>query len=288
MQRKLCLKWFFIAFFAVLLAFLSLNVAFASNMSNSSTHRLHILVVGEGSTEPKPGTYTFSYGSKIRVKAIPREGYIFYQWELDGVRIGSPDSPTITVTMNEDHNLRALFVKESLTSSLKKAVRELPKFPPSVGDSSISYSMLDDFPTGFYYDAGNIDVAFNKGELSLFSGMLVGGNKGHLIVIGGPKVMPFRWEEYDIDFNACGVTVGGKEYAAVYGEKDYAVILIDYENDAIRVAGITRYGTRAGLLWLLDNYPYLRGKSLLVVEWMDINSNREVELWEVSLVQIPF
>ena len=288
MRRKLCLKWLSIALFVVLLMSLGLNAVFASNTSDSRTHKLHILVVGEGSTEPKPGTYTFPHGSKIRVKAIPHKGYIFYQWELDGVRMGSPDSPTITITMNEDHKLRVLFVKESLTSSLKKAAREFPQFPPSVGDSSISYTMLDDFPAGFYYYAGNIDVAFNRDELSLFSGSYVEGSKGHLIVIGGPKVMPFDWEDYDVNFNDCDATVGNKTYTAVYGEKGYAVILIDYEDDTIRVAGITRYGTRAGLLWLLDNYPYLRGKSLLVVEWIDINSNREVELWEISLVQVPF
>lgn len=288
MQRKLCLKWSSIALFAVLLTSLGLNAVFASNASDSRTHKLHILVVGEGSTEPKPGTHTLSHGSKVTVKAIPHKDYIFYQWELDGIRMGSPDSPTIVITMNEDHKLRALFVKEGLTSSLKKAAREFPKFPPSVGDSSISYTMLDDFPTGFYYYAGNIDVAFNKDELSFFSGSHVEGSEGHLIVIGGPRVMPFQWEKYDVNFNACDATVGNKTYTAVYGEKDYAVILIDYENDTIRVAGITRYGTRAGLLWLLDNYPYLRGKSLLVVEWTDINSNREVELWETGLIQIPF
>ena len=35
------------------------------------------------------------------------------------------------------------------------------------------------------------------------------------------------------------------------------------------VAGITRYGTRAVLMWMLNNPDELSGKMLIVVQWVD-------------------
>ena len=79
---------------------------------------LTIYVVGNGSTNPPEGTYTYLQGDIALIKAIPDEGYIFYQWELDGQRLGR-GSPLIEVEVNKNHVLRALFVKKELVEPLK-------------------------------------------------------------------------------------------------------------------------------------------------------------------------
>ncbi|MCD6348315.1 MAG: hypothetical protein J7L91_01645, partial [Candidatus Korarchaeota archaeon] len=38
---------------------------------------------------------------------------------------------------------------------------------------------------------------------------------------------------------------------------DYALLIYDPVDVVVRIAGITRYGTKAGLLWLLNNFSAL-------------------------------
>jgi len=60
-----------------------------------------------GTTNPAPETYTHGYGTPVTVTAIAFTHYVFDYWLLDGVECGS--DPTITVTMDADHNLIANF-----------------------------------------------------------------------------------------------------------------------------------------------------------------------------------
>jgi hypothetical protein len=59
-----------------------------------------------GTTSPSPGDYTYKMGTVVNVRAIPH--YEFDHWELDGVNIGSANP--ITITMDSDHILHAVFV----------------------------------------------------------------------------------------------------------------------------------------------------------------------------------
>ena len=62
-----------------------------------------------GTTEPSPGTYTYTAGTELNVTAIPNAGFSFDHWLLDAnVRTENP----ITVVMNENHTLEAYFIDD--------------------------------------------------------------------------------------------------------------------------------------------------------------------------------
>lgn len=98
-------------------------------------HTLAITVIPDscGTTDPTPGTHTYSHGMNVTVKAIENVSrYVFDHWVLDGGTVGS--SPEITVFMNTNHTLEARF----------KWVNNPPENPtisgPSTGDVGVSYS----------------------------------------------------------------------------------------------------------------------------------------------------
>jgi hypothetical protein len=69
---------------------------------------LTITTTSGGTTNPAPGAYSYSSGQTVQVTAIPNSGYVVDHWELDGTNVSSSNNP-ITVTMNANHNLNAVF-----------------------------------------------------------------------------------------------------------------------------------------------------------------------------------
>lgn len=69
-------------------------------------YSLSISSGGGGSTSPSPGTYWYNQGTGVQVSAYAYGGYQFDHWVLDGYSYGQ--NP-ISVTMNGDHNLQAVF-----------------------------------------------------------------------------------------------------------------------------------------------------------------------------------
>jgi peptide/nickel transport system substrate-binding protein len=61
--------------------------------------------IGKGETSPGVGTVTYVIGSNVTVTVIPKEGYEFDYWELDGVPYSN--EATITITMDKSHTLVA-------------------------------------------------------------------------------------------------------------------------------------------------------------------------------------
>jgi outer membrane protein assembly factor BamB len=61
-----------------------------------------------GTTSPS-GIKIYPAGSNVNVQALPNTGYYLDHWELDGANIGS--SNPITITMNSNHNLHAVFMQ---------------------------------------------------------------------------------------------------------------------------------------------------------------------------------
>jgi hypothetical protein len=70
-------------------------------------HTLTISSGSGGSTNPLPGAYQYAEGTLASVTAIPESGYVLDYWLLDGQNVGGQNP--ITVTMNSDHNLQAVF-----------------------------------------------------------------------------------------------------------------------------------------------------------------------------------
>jgi hypothetical protein len=100
-----------------------------------STHHLHavftlinytlkIETTTSGTTNPVPGTYTYTNGSTVQVTAIPNANYTFNHWELDGVNVGSANPYPVLMTQN--HTLKAFFASAPLPPQLTASIS-----PPS-------------------------------------------------------------------------------------------------------------------------------------------------------------
>ena len=72
-------------------------------------YTLTITATAGGTTDPTPGTYTYTAGTSVEVTATPDAGYRFDHWVLDGSPAGSAN--TISILMDRDHNLEAVFAE---------------------------------------------------------------------------------------------------------------------------------------------------------------------------------
>ena len=75
------------------------------------TYNLTITSTSGGTTNPSPGSYTYDEGTVVDVRAIPDSGYVFDHWVRDGSEAGA--EITISVTVDADHTLHAVFTEAS-------------------------------------------------------------------------------------------------------------------------------------------------------------------------------
>ncbi|RLG84273.1 MAG: hypothetical protein DRO39_07675 [Thermoprotei archaeon] len=76
-------------------------------LQEPSKYVLSISAVGPGTTDPKPGSYTFDEGTKVVVRAIPHDNARFKEWIVDGkYRLYSTE---ISIEMYDDHSATAYF-----------------------------------------------------------------------------------------------------------------------------------------------------------------------------------
>ena len=73
------------------------------------THNLTITTTVGGTTDPAPGTYSYTVNSTVQVTAIPEANYLFDYWELDDANVGSANP--IEVLMDSDHSIQAVFAQ---------------------------------------------------------------------------------------------------------------------------------------------------------------------------------
>jgi parallel beta-helix repeat protein len=71
------------------------------------TYTLTITTTVGGTTDPAPGTYSYTANSTVQVTAIPNVNYLFEYWELDGINVDSANP--YSVYMDKDHTLKAVF-----------------------------------------------------------------------------------------------------------------------------------------------------------------------------------
>ena len=71
------------------------------------TYSLTITATVGGTTDPAPGTYSYTANQTVQVIAIPDTGYLFDYWELDSVNVGSANP--YTLLMDKNHTLKAFF-----------------------------------------------------------------------------------------------------------------------------------------------------------------------------------
>ena len=94
------------------------------------TYTLTITAGAGGTTNPSPNSYTIVEGQQQQVTAIADVNYRFVNWLLDGV---SRTENPITVTMNQDHSLEAVFeyvppppLKATLSGIIKDSKTSAP------------------------------------------------------------------------------------------------------------------------------------------------------------------
>ena len=71
------------------------------------TYTLTIITTTGGTTNPAPGTHTYTASTMVQVTAIPNSGYIFDHWELNGSNVGSANP--YTVHMDSNYILKVYF-----------------------------------------------------------------------------------------------------------------------------------------------------------------------------------
>ncbi len=191
------------------------------------------------------GRFLYRAGSPIVIEARDNlsSGDIFYTWEVNNVTLSY--NP-LRLLANGSMKIVAVFRK----------VTELS-------------------------NGSDIDV---WGNVDLIAKAVHSGFDGKM-VLGGPAVNRFNWESLGIKFVKDGtydrVSVGGKMFKITYGKLDYGFIYLD--GKVLRAAGVTRYGTRAALLWFASHPSYSYTKVVGVL-WRDLNGDEIVEPDEIGLL----
>jgi len=72
---------------------------------------LNVDKVGEGTTDPEPGSYILDMGTEKTLTAKATAGWRFDRWEVDGVPVEDEDG-LITITVNADTQATAYFIKQ--------------------------------------------------------------------------------------------------------------------------------------------------------------------------------
>lgn len=214
------------------------------------------------------------YGDTVTLEAKPCTGYSFLRWE----GYVSDASPTMTFSMPDDNvEETAIYTRVSRT-----AVSEANLIRLRWAASG--------FPASFRYVARGADLRLNEDLLSKLAGPAPPGQRRMIIVLGGPAVVSYDWRGIGVKFikergSYTSLEYSGKLYRASYGEEDYAVIYVNQDDMVVRIAGVTRFGTRAGLMFLLENTDLLQGTGPYLLHWSDANGNGEVDLWEISRME---
>jgi hypothetical protein len=121
------------------------------------TLTITVAPVNDGTTNPAAGQYTYSQGTEILVTATPNDHYAFAYWLLDGVEY---NDTSITITMDSDHNLQAIFTLAQLTLTISTSTGGTTEPGPGV----------------YVYDYGaNVSVTVTPNAGYIFSYWLLDG-----------------------------------------------------------------------------------------------------------------
>lgn len=123
----------------ITITILQQNVLMATFSQDATSLTISANPVEGGTTNPSPGTLSFSYGSSVLVIAQPHSGYIFEGWYLDGVFSGT--STEFTVSMGSNRDLQAYFSSTSASPSpTTDPTPTPPPLPPATIEASVESS----------------------------------------------------------------------------------------------------------------------------------------------------
>ncbi|MDH5779231.1 MAG: right-handed parallel beta-helix repeat-containing protein [Candidatus Bathyarchaeota archaeon] len=119
-------------------------------------YTLTLTTTAGGITNPLLGTYMYGAGTIVSVSATPYPGYYFDHWTLDDVH--NTTNP-LTVTMNMDHTLRAVFARIQYTLVLTTTVGGTTDPTPGTYTyaSDTLVNVMAQRGDGYYLDGWELD-----------------------------------------------------------------------------------------------------------------------------------
>jgi uncharacterized repeat protein (TIGR02543 family) len=108
----------------------TIQANFALAAQGARKYSLTVGIDGEGTTTPPQGSYTFAENSMVEITAVPAQGWHFTGWTG---KVSDPDSPDITITMDDNGNIIAHFVPVNASYSLKMKVKGSGTVKPASG-----------------------------------------------------------------------------------------------------------------------------------------------------------
>ncbi len=243
--------------------------------------RLTVRVDPPGSGDVGPygkGTHRIDAGTRITLSPRPNAGWEFDHWSVDGERVAS-QSRYLRMVMNSDHEVVAHF-RESVP-----AAREVI----SVASPAIRAcrSHPQGWPFSSRYRGLYTDVAFNEDLLRNLSGMAHYWEGNNILLVGVLSINPQPWTRLGvfIDREEGVLSIEGEAHRSIEGKVDYGLIYLECDgNFTTWVAGVTRYGTRTALMWLLNHPNEVKGHLLVAVEWVDSNGDGAVRDSEIRVI----
>ncbi|MBU7001055.1 MAG: hypothetical protein HXS51_09850 [Theionarchaea archaeon] len=160
----------------------------------------------------------------------------------------------------------------------------------------ISFSQVP--PEAFSVLAQGADYDLNQDFATSFSEYTTDTDAIYAVQLGGPAIHEGLWMKYGVFFmkdegeHYSRLVSEEEEYQCVWGELDYCVLVFEVTQEGITVniAGITRYGTRSGLYWLMEHWdivaPSEEAPLVLILEWADDNNNGAVDTEETVEVEV--
>jgi hypothetical protein len=153
-------------------------------------------------------------------------------------------------------------------------------------------------PEGFSLRAQGADYDLNQDFATYFSEYTTETDALFQVQLGGPAIHEGLWRKYGVFFmkdegdHYARIVCEEQDYQCVWGEVDYCVLVFEVTREGIlvNVAGITRYGTRAGLYWLMEHWdvvaPSEEAPLVSILEWADENGNGAVDSEETVEVNV--
>ncbi len=180
-------------------------------------------------------------GTKVTLSPFENAGWTFDHWEFNGANEGN--SNKLEFRMDGNHTVIIHF-KKAETSG--EATTETIPMESAGEQPSTKVCSLDNESVGeMKYRGMYINLTFNEDLLREFAGKAGPEDDKNYVMLGGPHVVPYPWEKYDVAFGRDTLAIAGHTYRAKFGSEDYGTILVDCDRNIIRVADVTRYGTRA-------------------------------------------
>ncbi len=237
-------------------------------------HRLTVAVDPVGSGEVSPygvGVHTLSHGFVVTLNPNAHAGWEFSHWTLDGV---AKYTKKLSIKMNSDHKAVAHFNKKERHVTVSIPMPQPIKTCP----------LPDGWPRSAKYRGYSEDLEYNSDILGNLSGKAGLGEEGNVMFVGWLAVRPQPWSKYNIQLGEGRITMNNSMFISDE-HRDFGIVHLTCEGGFnARLAGTTKVGTRAALIWVLENRWKLVDKTLVVVGWNDTDMDGIIQPEELEKV----